>query len=109
MDHGQKNMMMTVAQVMGFAYTERWPKNHMLSNLVMMLMLHRKGKFLSILPGGPAIAGGSVVVPLDQVPEALLRGQAAGQPFFTQAHGMFASKFMLAPNLSLQNCNNSAN
>jgi hypothetical protein len=59
----------------------------MLSNLVMSLILNSQARFISVDPKGKAIAGGSVVLPASQVPQAISQGNASGRAFFFHQHG----------------------
>ena len=59
----------------------------MLSNLVMSLILFRHARFISGDPRGKAIAGGSVVLPVSQVPQAISQGNASGRAFYFNEHG----------------------
>lgn len=72
MDHEQKAAMRSALNMLGFSYVDRWPKNFRLSELSSFLLRNvPRAKLLSTEKNGSVIAGGAVVLPLNDIPECL--------------------------------------
>lgn len=92
LDNEQKNMFRSALNVMGFGYVQQWPKNFMLSQQAMSILLaNTSAKLLMTHVDGQVIAGGAVVVPASEISENIYSAS-----FLKSKQGISLSSFLLS-------------